>query len=156
MRRVPFLALLAVTLAACGSGRPAATAHRPRPPSVATFVREGNRVCIDADRRILPIGKLTRNPKGWTRTTKAARQNLVEMRKVVPPASRLAVFDRMLRDGAAVVSDLERIRNDLLAANVRGADALQQRALQLEDEVHTAAKRAGLTYCQQPLNNWPA
>lgn len=156
MRRVPFLALLAVTLAACGAGRPAATTHELHRPSVGSFVRQGNRVCIDADRRILPIGKLTRNPKGWTRTAKAARQNLLEMRAIVPPVSRLAVFDRMLHDGAAVVSDLERIREDLLAADIRGADAMQKRARRMEDEVHTAAKHAGLTYCQQPLNNWPA
>jgi hypothetical protein len=154
--RVPALALLAVVLTACGSHEHAAGEHRAPRPSLDDFVKEGNRVCIDADRRILPIGKLTRDPAGWTRTASAAEQNLREMRMVVPPAARAAAFDRMVADGAAVVRDLDRIRNDLLSKKVRVANAAQQAALKSEDEVHTAARHAGLTYCQQALNNWPA
>jgi hypothetical protein len=35
------------------------------------------------------------------------------------------------------------------------ASAAQFAAGRLQDRVHTSAKAAGLTFCQQPLTNWP-
>ena len=62
----------------------------------------------------------------------------------------------MLRYGNALALSIQEVHDALVKSNLDIAAAAQFAAAQLQDKVHTAAKAAGLTFCQQPLTNWPA
>ncbi len=120
------------------------------------YVAAGNKVCMDSDKRIFKLGRLSRDPKGWGRTAAAARTAVAEMRQVTPPPSRAAAFRQMLRYANALALSVQEVHDALVKSNIDTAAAAQFAAAQIQDRVHTAAKNAGLTFCQQALTNWPA
>jgi hypothetical protein len=156
VRRLPFLLLLAVAATACGNSNDAKTTSTNTGASLQAFVSAANQVCIRSDRRIFELGRLSRDPKGWGRTATAARTAVVEMRRVVPPAGRAEAFRRMLRYASALALTIQGVHDSLVKSDLDTAAASQFAAAQLQDRVHAAAKTAGLTFCQQPLTNWPA
>ena len=161
MRRLLILALVPLSVAACGSDSKR-TDSGTSPTTTATaggsqgYVAAGNQVCIASDKRIFKIGRLTRDPKGWGRTAASAREALAEMKQVRPPAERADAFRQMLRYGNALALSIQEVHDALVKKNYDTASAAQLAAGQLQDRVHTAAKAAGLTFCQQSLTNWPA
>jgi hypothetical protein len=62
----------------------------------------------------------------------------------------------MLRFGNALALSVQEVHDALVKSNIDTAAAAQFAAAQIQDRVHTAAKTAGLTFCQQALTNWPA
>jgi hypothetical protein len=161
VRRLPLLLLVVVVAAACGGGSKHAGTTTTDTTSTSTvslqdYVSAGNKVCIASDKRIFKIGRLSRDPKGWASTAAAARTAVKEMRQVVPPASRAAAFSQMLRYGSALVLSIQEVHDSLVKHDIDTAAAGQFAAAQIQDKVHAAAKSAGLTFCQQPLTNWPA
>jgi hypothetical protein len=157
------LALVPFAGAACGSdsdgakttGTGAGTTTTS-PGSTVGYVGAGNQVCIRSDRRIFKIGRLTRDPKGWGRTAASARQAMTEMKQVRPPAARAAAFQQMLRYGNALALSIQEVHDSLVKKDYDTASAAQLAAGQIQDRVHSSAKSAGLTFCQQNLTNWPA
>jgi hypothetical protein len=113
-------------------------------------------VCIASDRRIFKIGRLSRDPKGWARTAAAARTGVTAMQQIVPPAARAEGFRQMLRYANALVLTIQEVHDSLVKSDLDTAAAAQFAAGKIQDKVHTAAKAVGLTFCQQPLTNWPA
>jgi hypothetical protein len=156
VRRLPLILLLAVAATACGSSKDAATTTTSTSSSPQAFVAAGNQVCIRSDKRIFKLGRLSRDPKGWERTATAARTAIVEMRRIVPPPARADAFRRMLRYGNALTLSIQEVHDSLVKSDLDTAAAAQFAAAQIQDKVHAAAKAAGLTFCQQPLTNWPA
>lgn len=157
MRRLVFLALLPLALAACGSDSSKKSATTTTTAlSAADFVKAGNQVCIASDRRIFKIGRLSRNPAGWKHTAESAKQAVIAMRKVTPPTERKAGFDQMLKFANALALTIQEIHQALVKGDISTAAAGQLAAGQLQDKVHQAARRIGLTFCQQSLTNWPA
>lgn len=154
----PVVLLLAVPLAAaaCGgsSKKPAAVttaAHQTQ----AAFVQQGNQVCIRSDRRVFRIGRLTTNPKGWAQTAAAGHVGLKEMQAVRPSARSAAAFRAMMAYAEQLVAAIQSVHDNLVEKNRDAAISAQFRAARLQDKVHAQAKAAGLTFCQQPLTNWP-
>jgi len=120
------------------------------------YVAAGNKVCQDTDKRIMSLGRLSRNPKGWARTAAAARSGVLAMRHVSPPPERAQAFRQMLRYANALALSIQEVHNALVKKDIDTAAAAQLAAAQIQDKVHMAAKTAGLTFCQQGLTNWPA
>jgi hypothetical protein len=154
------LLLLAVAASACGgsSSKDAKTTtagSTTETTSASGYVDAGNQVCIRSDRRIFKIGRLSRDPKGWQRTADAGRTAIAEMKKVKPPADRAAAFRQMMRYANALTLSIQEVHDALTKSNLDVATAAQFAAARLQDRVHTAAKAAGLTFCQQALTNWP-
>jgi len=161
MRRLLILALVPLSAAACGgseSKKAAAVSGQTTTVSEAQegYVSAGNQVCIASDKRIFKIGRLTRDPKGWGRTAASARQALTEMKSVRPPEARADAFRQMLRYGNALALSIQEVHDALVKNDYDTASAAQLAAGQIQDRVHTAARAAGLTFCQQSLTNWPA
>ena len=160
MRRLLILALVPLSLAACGGdskrSSTGASATTTAGESQQSYVTAGNQVCIASDKRIFKIGRLSRDPKGWGRTAASARQGLTEMKQVQPPATRAEAFRQMLRYGNALALSIQEVHDALVKKDYDTASAAQLAAGQIQDRVHTAAKAAGLTFCQQSLTNWPA
>ena len=159
VRRLPFLLLLAVAASACGgSAKESNTTTGSSTTSTTSssdYVTAGNQVCIRSDRRIFKIGRLSRDPKGWQRTAAAGRVAIAEMQKVKPPADRAAAFRQMMRFANALTLSIQEVHDALVKSNFDVASAAQFAAGRLQDRVHTSAKAAGLTFCQQSLTNWP-
>ena len=156
VRRLPWLLLLAVAATACGgSSKDTKTTTGEASTSASDYVTAGNQVCIRSDRRIFKIGRLSRDPKGWQRTADAGRIALGEMKKVTPPADRATSFRQMMQFANALTLSIQEVHDALVKSNYDVATAAQFAAGRLQDRVHTAAKAAGLTFCQQPLTNWP-
>jgi hypothetical protein len=154
------LLLLAVAASACGgsSSNDAKTTSgstTTETASASDYVDAGNQVCIRSDRRIFKIGRLSRDPKGWQRTADAGRTAIAEMKKVTPPADRAAAFRQMIRYANALTLSIQEVHDALVKSNLDVATAAQFAAARLQDRVHTSAKAAGLTFCQQALTNWP-
>jgi type II secretory pathway component PulM len=147
-----------LALAACGSSKDAktTTATTTVSTSMQAYVSAGNKVCMDSDKRIFKLGRLTRNPKGWAKTAAAARVAIAEMVKVKPPPERAAAFRQMLRFANALALSVQEVHDALVKSDLDTATAAQFAAAQIQDNVHTSAKAAGLTFCQQQLTNWPA
>ena len=120
------------------------------------YVTAGNKVCVDSDKRIFKLGRLTRNPKGWAKTAAAARTAIAEMRLVKPPPERAGAFKQMLRFANALALSVQEVHDALVKSDLDTAAGAQFAAAQLQDNVHKFAKSAGLTFCQQTLTNWPA
>jgi hypothetical protein len=162
MRRLLILVLVPLSVAACGSDSKrtgTGTGVSPTTTSAESqqgYVAAGNQVCINSDKRIFKIGRLSRDPRGWGRTAASARRALAEMKRVRPPAERADAFRQMLRYGNALTLSIQEVRDALVKKDYDTASAAQLAAGQLQDRVHAAAKAAGLTFCQQNLTNWPA
>jgi hypothetical protein len=160
MRRLLILALVPLSVAACG-GNDSKQTGGETPATTSTeaqsgYVNAGNQVCIASDKRIFKIGRLSRDPTGWARTATSARQALAEMKKVRPPAARADAFQQMLRYGNALALSIQEVHDSLVKKDYDTASAAQLAAGQIQDRVHKAARAAGLTFCQQSLTNWPA
>jgi hypothetical protein len=158
VHRLPLVVLFALAVSACGdsSSTKKTTTTTSAPTSVQAFVKAGNSVCMAADRRVVKVGRLTRDPKGWARTASAARQAISEMQAITPPAGRAPAFNRMLRYAKVLTLSIQEVHDSLVKKDIDTAAAAQFAAATAQDEVHKAAKAAGLTFCQQPLTNWPA
>jgi hypothetical protein len=158
VRRLPLLVLIAVALTACGGSKHASTTSTSTTTAdtPAEFVSAANNVCIAADRRIFKIGRLSRDPKGWARTAAAAHTAVTEMQRITPPPARADAFQQMLRYAKALVLTIQNVHDALVKSDLDTAAAAQLAAGKIQDKVHTAAKAVGLTFCQQPLTNWPA
>jgi hypothetical protein len=156
VRRLILLASLPLLVAACGGSSDASSPATTVAAAPTDYVTAGNKVCIASDRRIFKIGRLSRDPKGWARTAAAARTAVREMRTVTPPAERRAAFGRMLKFASALALTIQEAHLSLVKNDLDTAAAAQFAAGHLQDQVHAAARKAGLTFCQQPLTNWPA
>jgi hypothetical protein len=155
MRRLPILMLFALSVTACGSSKEATTTTSTS-ASVKAFVTAANKVCQDTDKQIMAIGRLSRNPRGWARTYETAKAGVIAMRNVTPPPSRARAFKLMLRYANALALTMQEVHNALVKNNIELAAAAQIAAARIQDKVHRQAQAAGLTFCQQPLTNWPA
>ena len=161
MRRLPILIIFALSVAACGSsketkGTTSTTTSSTTSSSLQAFVTAGNKVCQDTDKRIMSLGRLTRDPRGWAKTADAARSGILAMRKVSPPRERAQAFRQMMRYANALALSIQEVHNALVKKDIDTAAAAQLAAAQFLNKVHETAKNAGLTFCQQPLTNWPA
>ena len=158
--RAVLLLLLAAPLAGCGGGgddTPSTTAAGSRPRlSQAQFVSRANAVCIAADRRVFHIGSLSRDPAGWERTARAARQGIAEMRAVRPPASADTGFANMLGLAGGLEREIAAVGTALRVHDFKHAQAAQLRATAIDTKVKKQAQKLGLTFCGQLLTNWPA
>jgi hypothetical protein len=154
--RLPIVALLALAVTACGGSKDAKTTTTGPSEAIQAFVAAGNKVCMDSDKRIFALGRLSRDPKGWAKTAAAARTAIGQMRKVTPPPIRAVAFQQMLRFGNALALSVQEVHNALVKSDLDTAAAAQFAAAKFQDRVHNAAKSAGLTFCQQALTNWPA
>ncbi len=157
MRWLPPILIFALAVTACGSSKGAqTTSTAATSPTLKAFVSAGNKVCMDSDKRIFKLGRLTRDPKGWGRTAAAARVAIAQMRHVKPPSAQATAFRRMIRYANALALSVQEVHDALVKSDLDTATAAQFAAAQIQDRVHTAAKTAGLTFCQQALTNWPA
>jgi hypothetical protein len=160
VHRLPLLMLFALAVAACGNSKATKTTSTSSPtttpPTVQAFVAAGNKVCQDTDKQIMSIGRLTRDPRGWARTYEAAKAGVLAMQKVTPPPNRARAFKLMLRYANALALSMQEVHNALAKKNIDIAAAAQLAAGRIQDKVHEQAKAVGLTFCQQPLTNWPA
>jgi hypothetical protein len=163
LRRASALLLLPALVAACGSSKSPAPATTAATTTVAAgtatqkqFVKAANAVCIRSDRRIYALGRLTRNPLGWEKTAAAGRTAVQEMQAVTPPAAEAATFNQMLNYAQQFVAAIQKVHDNLVAKKFDAAITAQFSAARLQDHVHSEAKLAGLTFCQQNLTNWPA
>jgi hypothetical protein len=159
VRRLPLVLLFALAVSACGgsdSSKRSTTTTAAATPSMQAFVTAGNNVCMAADKRIVKLGRLTRDPRGWARTAAEARMAVRQMQKVTPPADRAKAFRLMLHYAGALALSIQEVHDSLVKKDIDTAAAAQFVAAKIQDKVHAAAKTAGLTFCQQPLTNWPA
>jgi hypothetical protein len=156
MRRYALLLAVPLCLAACGGGSKGAATTTTSATPPKDYVAAGNKVCISSDKRIFKIGRLSRDPKGWAQTAVAARTAVTQMRAITPPAERAAAFKQMLKYANALALTIQELHLSLVNKDIATAAAAQFAAGRLQDQVHKAAKQAGLTFCQQPLTNWPA
>jgi hypothetical protein len=159
VRSLPVLVVFALAVSACGSSdstKRSTTTTATSATSVQAFVNAANSVCMAADKRIVRIGRLTRNPKGWAQTASEARRAVREMQKIKPPPSKADTFRQMIHYGSALALSIQEVHDSLVKKDIDTAAAAQFAAAQIQDKVHQAAKTAGLTFCQQPLTNWPA
>jgi hypothetical protein len=157
VHRLPLLMLFALAVAACGGSKETkTTSTTSAPPTLQAFVAAGNKVCQDTDKKIMSIGRLTRDPRGWGRTYAAAKAGVVAMQRVTPPPDRARAFNLMLRYANALALSMQEVHDALARKNIDVAAAAQLAAGRIQDKVHEQAKAVGLTFCQQPLTNWPA
>jgi hypothetical protein len=157
VRSLPVLVVFALAVSACGGSSSAKkTTTTTAPPSIPAFVTAANNVCMTADRRIVKLGRLTRNPAGWAKTAAAARVAIHDMEKVSPPPARAKAYADMMRYARVLTLSIQEVHDALVKKDVDTAAAAQFAAAHAQDKVHEAAKAAGLTFCQQPLTNWPA
>ena len=157
MHRLPLIVVVALAVSACGSdsSKRAATTTTAS-VSLQAFVSAANGVCMASDKRIVKLGRLTRDPKGWQKTADAARLAVRQMRAIKPPPSKARIFNDMLHYANALTLSIQEVHDSLVKKDIDTAAAAQFAAAQIQDKVHQAAKTAGLTFCQQPLTNWPA
>ena len=92
MRRLPIVVLFALAVSACGgssdSSSKRTTSTVASGVSMQAYVTAGNNVCMAADRRIVKLGRLSRDPKGWARTAVAPATADGVIGPVTPPAAR--------------------------------------------------------------------
>jgi hypothetical protein len=158
VRPLPVLVLCALAVSACSSSDSSkrTTSTTAKTTSMQAFVTAGNNVCMAADRRIVKLGRLTRSPSGWAKTAAEARRAIREMKNVTPPPMRAKAFQQMLRYAGGLALSIQEVHDALVKKDIDTAAAAQFAAATFQDRVHQAAKTAGLTFCQQPLTNWPA
>ena len=157
MRPIPLvaIALASVLLAGCGGDSKPKAAEQPR-LTQREFVRQGNQVCIDSDRRIYRIGSLGPNPTGWKDTSDAAKQGVREMLALRPPAAKQKQFNAMMTSARQLERAITGVYKGLLANNPQQAREAQAQAVRADSIVKRRAHGLGLTFCEQLLTNWPA
>jgi hypothetical protein len=157
VRRIPFvaIALASLLLAGCGGDSEPKTAEQPR-LTQREFVRQGNQVCIDSDRRIYRIGSLGPDPSGWKDTSDAAKRGIRDMLALRPPAAKQKQFDAMMASARQLASAIDGVYKELSANNPGKAREAQARAVRADSIVKRRAHGLGLTFCEQLLTNWPA
>jgi hypothetical protein len=157
VRRTLPLLLLPLALAACGgsSSSSQTTVEKPR-LTQKQFVAAANQVCVNSDRRIFRIGRLTLDPSSWARTATAARTGVSAMRRVSPPASRDAGFAKLLAEGTRLANGIQKVHDALMKKDYAAARKWQNDATIADTAIHRQAQKLGLTFCQQLLTNWPA
>jgi len=165
--RLAWFLLALPALAACGSSSDAKTSTTTTAATTTTvvdarrltqeqFTSAGNLVCLQSDRRVYRLGKLSRDPAGWAKTAKEARVGIAEMKKLQPPLSDQAGFDHMLVLADRLATGIQQVHDALVKKNYDAARKAQFRATASDTAIHKQARRIGLTFCQQLLTNWPA
>jgi len=157
VRRIPIVAIAVASLltAGCGGDSKPEAAEQPR-LTQREFVRQGNKVCIDSDRRVYRIGSLGPNPTGWRQTSEAAKQGIRDMLELRPPLAKQKQFDAMIASARQLERAITEVYKGLLADNPVKARAAQARAVRADSIVKRQAHGLGLTFCEQLLTNWPA
>jgi len=155
-RTIPLLAL-PLALAACGgsSSSTQTTVEKPR-LTQKQFVAAANQVCVNSDRRIFRIGRLSLDPAGWGQTAAAARTGVTAMKRVSPPASRETGFAKLLSEGTRLANGIQKVHDALMKKDYTLARKWQNDATIADTAIHRQAQKLGLTFCQQLLTNWPA
>lgn len=149
-----FVLLVPVLAAACdSSSHPKATAPRL---TQEQFVSAGNTVCINSDRRVSRLGRLTIAPAGWAATAVAARTGLAQMSALRPPLQAEPGFEHLLLLGRLLSTGIQQVHDALVKKDYKAAQAAQLRATRADTGIHIQAQKLGLTFCQQLLTNWPA
>lgn len=156
--RATLLLVLAVPIlaASCGSSSHKTTATGPSSLTQKQFVSAANTVCINSDRRVFKLGRLSLLPKGWAQTAVEARTGVAQMSVLHPPAADAPGFRRMLAFGRTLAAGIQRVHDALVKKNYKHAQAEQLKATQADAAIHRQTKKLGLTFCQQLLTNWPA
>ena len=120
------------------------------------FVTAADAVCVRSDQRIYKLGPLSTVPSGWAKTTTAADKALAQMAALRPPAAHAAGFARLLALGRRLRNSVWHVHQALVEKDLRAARRAQLTAAGLGKRIHRQAKALGLTFCEQPLTNWPA
>jgi hypothetical protein len=159
--RVAWFLLTVPVLAACGASSAAKTGPSTTVVSVPrltqkNFVKEGNLVCLQSDRRVYKVGTLSRNPVGWEKVARAARLAIAEMTRLRPPFADQGGFDRLLVLARRLADGIDRVHAALVRHAFATARTDQSVAKDVSAEIHAQARTLGLTFCQQLLTNWPA
>ena len=155
--RATLLVLAVPILAAgCGSSSHKTTTATAPPLTQKQFVSAANTVCINSDRRVFRLGRLSLVPEGWAKTAVAARTGVAQMSAVHPPVAAQTGFEHMLALGRRLAAGIQRVHDALVQKNYKLARAEQLKATQADTAIHRQAKKLGLTFCQQLLTNWPA
>jgi hypothetical protein len=150
--------LVAFVTVGCGSSKPAARTPPKQPPRLTQkhFAAAADEVCVGSDRRIYKLGALSTAPAGWTKTVAAATTALRQMAALRPPLPDAVGFGRLLRFGRRLRGDVQQVEHALARKNLTAARRAQLAAKTDGARIHAEAKALGLTFCQQPLTNWPA
>ena len=150
--------LVAFAAVGCGSSKPAAVTIPKQRPSMTQqhFVAAADEVCVESDRRIYKLGALSTAPAGWRKTVAAAGAALDQMAELRPPSPDVAGFRRLLGFGRRLRDNVQRVEDALTRKNLAAARRAQVAAKTAGAEIHEQAKALGLTFCEQPLTNWPA
>src|SRR5207248_1843064 len=144
-----------LALTACGgSGKKPQAA--PARPTQAQFVASANAVCVQSDRRIYRLGRLSLDPAGWAQTAAAARLGVAQMSRLTPPADKAARFAHMIALGHRLASGIQKVHDALAKKDYATARKWQNDATTADTAIHLQAQKLGLTFCQQLLTNWPA
>jgi hypothetical protein len=153
---IPLLAL-PLALAACGgsSSSTQTTTEKPR-LTAKQFVAQANQVCVNSDRRIYRIGRLSLDPSGWARTAAAARVGVADMKRLTPPEEKDAGFAKLVTQGTRLADGIQKVHDALVKKDYTEARKWQNDATIADTAIHRQAQKLGLTFCQQLLTNWPA
>ncbi|HEV8459357.1 MAG TPA: hypothetical protein VGQ38_01495 [Gaiellaceae bacterium] len=153
---IPLLAL-PLALAACGgsSSSTQTTTEKPR-LTAKQFVTQANQVCVNSDRRIYRIGRLSLDPSGWARTAAAARRGVADMKRLTPPEEKDAGFAKLVTQGTRLADGIQKVHDALVKKDYAEARKWQNDATVADTAIHRQAQKLGLTFCQQLLTNWPA
>jgi hypothetical protein len=150
--------LVAFVTVGCGSSKPAATTISKQPPRLTQdrFVAAADEVCVASDRRIFKLGALSTAPAGWTKTVAAAGTALRQMATLRPPLPDAVGFGRLLTFGHQLRNEVQQVEHALVRKNLKAARRAQLAAKTAGSRIRAEAKALGLTFCEQPLTNWPA
>jgi hypothetical protein len=149
--------LVPVLATACGSSsHNAATTAEVHHLTQKQFVSAANTVCINSDRRVFRLGRLSLDPSGWALTATAARTGVAQMSSLHPPVAAETGFEHMLALGRQLAAGIQEVHDALAKQDYTAAQAKQLKATKADTAIHLQAKKLGLTFCQQLLTNWPA
>ena len=154
-RALPFLAVPLV-VAACGGSKSTDGTPAENRPTQKQFVAAANAVCVRSDRAVYRLGRLTVAPAGWAKTAAAARRAVAEMKKVTPSAGKDAAFQQLLAEGQKLATGIQQVHDALVRKDYAQARKAQIAATAADTAIHRQSQKLGLTFCQQPLTNWPA
>jgi hypothetical protein len=143
---------------ACGSPKPAAQTVSKQKPRLTQkrFVAAADQVCVRSDRRIYRLGSLSTAPAGWAKTMAAADSALGQMAALRPPAAEASGFAHLLRLGRRLRDSVWQVHHALVGKDLKAARRWQRTATAVGRQIRAQAKALGLTFCEQPLTNWPA
>ena len=153
-RTLLLVLLVPVLGVGCGSSSPKKA--EPPPLTQKQFVSAANTVCINSDRRVFRLGRLSVLPAGWAATAAAARTGVAEMSALRAPTQADAGFQHLLTLGKELATGIQQVHDALAKKNYKIAQAAQLKATKTDTAIHLQAKKLGLTFCQQLLTNWPA